>query len=53
MSDAAETDAGDDDPDLLGTIRKRVRRDPHGVAREFQLALERSTSTMMAQSGQV
>ena len=28
-------------------------RDPHGIAREIQLALERSTSTMMAQSGQV
>jgi hypothetical protein len=38
---------------VVNHIDARGATDPHGIAREIQLALERSTSTMMAQSGQV
>ena len=38
---------------VVNNIDARGATDPHGIAREIQLALERSTSTMMAQSGQV
>ena len=38
---------------VVNHIDARGATDPRGIAREIELALERSTSTMMAQSGQV